>query len=91
MKLIKNIGDIKNLKDAFQGVKENRGCAGGDGVTIKEFGRNLKLNLRLLAIELEEKRYRSLPLLRFLVAKGDGSPRALTSRLSGTGLLKQRC
>ncbi len=49
-----------------------------DGVTVKEFGRNLELNLRLLTSELEEKRYRPLPLLRFLVAKRDGSPRPLT-------------
>jgi group II intron reverse transcriptase/maturase len=52
--------------------------AGVDGVTIKEFGRNLDLNLRTLAAEIEERRYKPLPLLKFLVAKRDGSPRSLS-------------
>lgn len=73
-----DITSLANLNGAFQRVEASRGMAGVDGVTIKEFGRNLELNLRLLATELEERRYRPLPLLRFLVAKRDGSPRALT-------------
>lgn len=52
--------------------------AGVDGVTINAFKRKLALNLQALAWELDEGRYVPLPLLRFLVAKHDGSPRILT-------------
>jgi len=48
--------DSSVLLSAFQRVECSRGMAGVDGVTIKEFGRNLDLNLRLLSAELEEKR-----------------------------------
>ena len=76
--MIAQVTDLSNLRSAFSRVAASHGMAGVDGVSVKAFGRNLDLNLRLLAVEMEENRYRPLPLLRFLVAKKDGSPRELT-------------
>jgi retron-type reverse transcriptase len=63
MKLIENIGNIKNLKDAFLRVKENRGCAGVDGVTIEEFEVDLEKNLASLENAILDGTYYPLPLL----------------------------
>lgn len=68
---------LDNLLSAFNRVKASKGMAGVDGISIKDFGRDLDINLRVLAQEIEEGRYRPLPLLRFLVAKRDGTPREL--------------
>ncbi|MEW6296012.1 MAG: reverse transcriptase domain-containing protein [Candidatus Diapherotrites archaeon] len=51
--------------------------AGLDGVTIGDLRHNLEVNLAVLGEELCSGRYFPLPLLRLLVAKADGSPRAL--------------
>ncbi len=52
--------------------------AGVDGVTIGAFRKGLASNLAELCHELRTGCYRPLPLLKFLVAKKDGSPRPLT-------------
>ncbi len=70
--------DPHNLHAAFDRVEASRGMAGVDGVTIGRFRSNLVMNLSELSGELACARYRPLPLLRFLVAKPDGSPRALS-------------
>ncbi|MBW1992449.1 MAG: RNA-directed DNA polymerase [Deltaproteobacteria bacterium] len=66
-----------NLHTAFRRVEASRGMAGVDMVTIGAYRRNLDLNMALLGEELRSGRYAPLPLLRLLVAKRDGSPRAL--------------
>jgi len=65
--------NLIDLSDAFLQVKENRGCAGVDGVTIEEFELDLKRNLARLHQELKAKSYLPLPLLKILVDKGDGT------------------
>jgi group II intron reverse transcriptase/maturase len=69
--------DIDSLKSAFLRVKENRGGPGVDGVRISQFEKHLDQNLSLLQNELREKTYNPLPLLKILVDKGNGEPRAL--------------
>ncbi len=76
--MISEVANLDNLHHAFGRVEASHGMAGVDGVTISNFKEKLSLNLRQLALELDESRYRPLPLLRFLVAKRDGSPRTLT-------------
>ncbi len=68
----------ENLDRAFWRVEAAKGMAGVDGVTVGAFRRNLQVNLSALAEELSTGTYRPLPLLRLLVAKRDGSPRALS-------------
>ena len=65
------------LSSAFHSVKENHGCAGVDGVTIERFEENLDLNLAKLQDELERQNYFPLPLMKILVEKKNGEPRAL--------------
>jgi len=67
-----------NLHTAFLRVEASQGMSGVDGVTIGEFRHNLEVNLAVLGEELRTGCYFPLPLLRFLVAKADGSPRALS-------------
>ena len=66
-----------SLSSAFQHVKENHGCAGVDGVTIERFEKNLDLNLARLQDELVRQTYFPLPLMKILVEKKNGEPRAL--------------
>ncbi len=67
-----------NLNNAFSHVEASRGMAGVDGVSIRTFRRSLAANLEGLRLALRDASYRPLPLLRFLAAKPDGSPRVLT-------------
>jgi len=57
-------------------VKENRGCAGIDGVSLEEFAQRLNENLKQLKGELENKSYKPLRLLKVLIEE-DGNKRAL--------------
>ena len=66
------------LLDGWSKVKENNGCAGVDGITIKKFDSYIEKNLILLEEELQNKTYEPLPLLRFLVDKGNGEARLLS-------------
>ncbi len=75
--MIREIFDPENLHNAFFRVEASHGMAGVDGVSISAFKRSLNENLQFLACELNEGRYAPLPVLRFLVAKLDGSPRPL--------------
>ena len=75
--MIHRVSDPANLHNAFFRVEASEGMAGVDGVSISTFKRSLNENLYKLSSELYEGRYAPLPVLRFLVAKPDGSPRAL--------------
>jgi len=77
MDFLKAIAQPENLSNAFRRVRENRGCAGVDGVTIKEFETQLLRNLSELRHELLKKTYAPLPLLKILVDKGNGESRPL--------------
>ncbi len=68
---------IDSLKHAFEHVKENHGSAGVDQVTIAQFESCYDENLYALFRELNEGKYRPLPLLKILVDKGNGEARVL--------------
>ncbi|MDR4497186.1 MAG: reverse transcriptase domain-containing protein [Candidatus Scalindua sp.] len=75
---LREVANQSVLNNAFQRVKENRGCAGVDGITLEKFEKNLKVNTDELRKELLTKSYRPLPLLRILVDKGNGEARAIS-------------
>ncbi len=77
MVMIHEVFDIGNLRIAFRRVEASHGMPGVDGVSIAAFRHRLDENLYALSAELGDGRYTPLPLLRFLVAKPDGSPRGL--------------
>ena len=66
-----------NLEEAFKEVKRNKGAAGINGVTIKEFELNLEDNVRVLHEELRTKTYTPMPVKRVYIPKADGSERPL--------------
>jgi len=67
---------ISICTSAYHRVKENRGSAVVDGISIEEFERNLERNLDRLRKEILDKTYFPLPLLKILVDKGNGESRA---------------
>ena len=75
--LLLQIANINNLKSAWTRVYDNHGCAGVDGVSIQDFQKTLRGNLRILANEFLEESYHPCPLMRILVDKGNGEARAL--------------
>ncbi len=68
---------IQNLELAWNKVKDNRGCAGGDGVTLEQFEQDLHGNLNILKNQIEVGDYRPLPVLRIDIDKDDGKKRSL--------------
>jgi len=72
------IAEAANLRAAWVRVRDNRGCAGVDGISIETFEMLLDNNLSQLSQELIEETYHPLPLLKILVDKGNGESRALS-------------
>lgn len=92
--MIESTISFDSLYSAFKDVKENRGCAGVDGVTIEQYEGILDINLRIMQRELVEQTYSPLPLLNILVDKGNGEARALCipavrDRVIQTAVLQQ--
>ncbi len=65
------------LLSAWRRVRANRGGAGVDGVTIREFEKNLQRNLESLAKEIKHGAYRPQPVQRVYVPKPRGGMRPL--------------
>lgn len=75
--LIDKIWAKANLEEAFREVKQNRGAAGIDRVTIKAFESELEHHLEVLQQTLRNKRYRPKPVRRVYIPKADGTERPL--------------
>jgi len=73
--MIEQTNNYFSLTSAFRRVKENHGCTGVNGVTIKNLESNLNRNLSMLATELKSKTYFSLLSFEILVDKGNGEAR----------------
>jgi RNA-directed DNA polymerase len=68
---------VQSLFEAFKRVKKNKGAAGVDGQGVDDFAQNLESNLKLLLVELQEKRYQPQPVKRVEIDKDDGGKRLL--------------
>ena len=68
---------LARLHEAFEAVRENRGCAGVDGQSISGISKEPSVQLVGLQEELSTGSYLPLPLLKILVAKKNGEPRGL--------------
>lgn len=75
--LISQVYDLKNLKQAFERVKKNDGCAGVDGMTIARFEERADYYLGLLHQGLKEGTYRPRPVRRVEIGKGSTKKRPL--------------
>jgi len=67
--LVDKVYQRTNLKIAWERVKANRGAGGVDGVTVKEFEKDLEANLERLHQELREGRYQPQPVRRLEIPK----------------------
>lgn len=76
--LYDKVSEYKNLLRGWNRVKENYGCPGVDRMTIEGFDNKLDRNLISLQKDLRSERYKPLPLLKFLVDKGNGEARSLS-------------
>jgi retron-type reverse transcriptase len=68
---------MQSLYEGFKRVKKNKGAAGIDGQGVDDFAQNLESNLKLLLVELQEKRYQPQPVKRVEIDKDDGGKRLL--------------
>jgi len=75
--LIDKIWARPNLEEAFKEVKQNRGSAGIDRVTIKAFESELEHHLEVVQQALKDKTYRAKPVRRVHIPKADGTQRPL--------------
>ena len=75
--LFDEIASFDALMSGFARVKENKGVAGVDEITISRFERHLDRNLNALGSDILKKTYRPLPLLKILVDKGNNEARGL--------------
>lgn len=76
----KTLGHLLNeemLIRAFNSLKKNA-AAGVDGVTARDYERNLATNIKDLHIRLRENQYRSQPLRRTYIGKENGERRPLS-------------
>ena len=71
--LIDKVYSLKHLDSAFKKVKKNRGSAGIDGISVKEFEGNVAEELIRMATELQEGSYRPAAVQRVTILKADGS------------------
>ena len=63
----------KLMRQAFRKVKQNRGAAGVDKVSVEMFAKNLDENLDALMRDLKSGTFRTRPLRRVLIPKGPGT------------------
>lgn len=75
--LIDKVYELRNLLEAWKAVKRNKGAAGADRVSLRQFEQNLEANLRRLHQQLSEGTYRPPPVRRVYIDKADGSKRPL--------------
>lgn len=68
---------LKNLYSAFRHVKKNKGKAGLDRVSIKQFEKNLDKNILSIHQELKTQVYNPSPALRVYIPKGRNEIRPL--------------
>jgi len=75
--LIDKIHNMNNLKDAWESVKANKGCAGIDKQSINDFQKQSEQYLREIQRAVKNGMYKAMPVLRKFILKGDGKLRPL--------------
>lgn len=76
--LFDRMTQLKTLDAAWEKVRANGGCAGGDGVTIPMFQPRAAKELTLLSSAIRGGRYRPGPYRLLRIEKSDGGTRPLT-------------
>jgi RNA-directed DNA polymerase len=71
--LIDKVYDSRNLDSAYRKVKQKKGSAGVDHVTISQFTHHLERNLEILATSLKDGSYRPQAIRRVWIPKPGSS------------------
>lgn len=85
--LISRVYDLRNLRRAWEKVKENQGSAGVDGITIARFDEKREHYLEVLRRRLQDGSYRPRPVKRVEIEK----PGSTAKRPSGFPPLWTEC
>lgn len=75
--LFERITELARLEEGWERVRRNGGAAGGDGVTLRDYGEGLALRLIRLHRDLRQGTYVPGPLRRVDIPKKDGGLRTL--------------
>ena len=75
--LIDKVYNMDNLKDAWEQVKSNKGCAGIDKQSIQDFQKQSEQHLREIQRAVQNGIYKAMPVLRTFIPKRDGRLRPL--------------
>ena len=76
-RMMEEIVERENLKEALRRVKANRGSAGVDGMTVNQLGDYLKQHWPAIREQLLSGTYRPKPVKRVEIPKPDGGVRKL--------------
>jgi len=76
-RLMEEVVETSNMKAALLGVRENKGSAGVDGMSVEELPEYLKREWPRIREELLTGRYRPQPVRRHAIPKPDGGEREL--------------
>jgi len=71
--LYDKLHDERNLREAWQQVRDNKGAPGLGGETIEEYEKTIDERLNRLRSRLKERRYEPRPIRRAYIPKTDGS------------------
>ena len=77
MELIEWILKDENLKAAIKSVKQNKGAAGIDGMTVEELDEYFEKHGEEIKKQIREKKYQPQPVRRVYIPKANGKQRPL--------------
>jgi retron-type reverse transcriptase len=75
---LEKIASLETLAEAWGRVRANKGCPGGDGVTIEQFASQIERSLEALSRALLSERYRPRKVRRLFIPKPNGGWRPLS-------------
>ena len=75
--LLTQVLDTANIQTAWKQVRQNKGSAGIDGITIEQFPDWIRPQWHALKEQLRNGHYRPHPVKRVRIPKGDGTERLL--------------
>ena len=77
MELAEMILNQRNLEEAIQAVKSNKGAPGMDKMTVNEIDEYFKENMDEIKTSIKNKKYKPLPVRRVYIPKPNGKERPL--------------
>lgn len=75
--MIEQVLQARNLYKAYGQIRQNRGSAGLDGMSVEALGQHLDESIKRLISEIESHQYEAQPILGVAIPKGNGKTRQL--------------